>query len=137
MFKLNFATPDKKVVSDQELQNVIVPAFAGELDILEGHAPLMTTLEPGILRYTLKNGDTGSYAIGWGYCQVSSEGVNILAETAATAAEVNVKADKDLLKLEEEKLASVSLDDGEWTSTQNQVARLKAELDLAETTKLH
>jgi F-type H+-transporting ATPase subunit epsilon len=137
MFKLNFATPDKKVVTDQELQNVIVPAFAGELDILEGHAPLMTTLEPGILKYTLKNGETASYAIGWGYCQVSVEGVNILADAASTASEIDAKKASDGLKKEEAKLAADSLNDVEWKTTQNEVARLKAELDLAERSKLH
>jgi F-type H+-transporting ATPase subunit epsilon len=137
MFKLNFATPEKKVITDQELVNIIVPAFAGELDILEGHSPLMTTLEPGILKYTLKNGDSQSYAIGWGYCQVSSEGVNILAEAASTAAEVDVKAANEDLKQEEAKLAAESLDDGDWQTTQHEIARLKAELDLADRTKLH
>ena len=137
MFKLNFATPDKKVVTDQELENVIVPAFAGELDILEGHAPLMTTLEPGILKYTLKNGESASYAIGWGYCQVSSEGVNILAEAASTAAEIDTKKAGEDLKKEEAKLAADSLNDVEWKTTQNEVARLKAELDLVDRTKLH
>jgi F-type H+-transporting ATPase subunit epsilon len=137
MFKLNFSTPDKKVVTDQELQNVIVPAFAGELDILEGHSPLMTTLEPGILKYTLKNGETSSYAIGWGYCQVSAEGVNILADAASTAAEIDTKKASDGLKKEEAKLAADSLNDVEWKTTQNELARLKAELDLAERSKLH
>lgn len=137
MFKLNFATPDKKVVSDADLEFIIVPAYAGTLDILPGHAPLMTTLEAGILEYKLKTGEHAKFAISWGYCQVSPEGVNVLAETAMTANEIDIKADQDRLRVEESRLATESLDDAQWTTVQNEIARLKAELELAGPNKSH
>lgn len=130
MFKLNFATPDKKIVTDQELEEISLPAYAGELNILPGHAPLMTTLEAGILRYRLKNGETARVAIGWGYCQVSPEAVNVLAETAMGTDEIDVKEVQDLLKTQEERLATEALDDADWKHLQNDIARLKAELEL-------
>ena len=130
MFKLNFATPDKKIVTDQELEEISLPAYAGELNILPGHAPLMTTLEAGILRYRLKNGETARIAIGWGYCQVSPEAVNVLAETAMGTVEIDVKEVQDLLRTQEERLATEALDDADWKHLQNDIARLKAELEL-------
>src|SRR5579871_1673691 len=89
MFKLFFATPEKKIVADAELEEIRVPGYAGELDILPGHVPLMTTLEPGILRYKLKNAAMEKMAISWGYCQVSAEGVTVLVEGAVQDAELN------------------------------------------------
>lgn len=130
MFKLNFATPNKKVVTDQELEEITLPAHAGELNILPGHAPLMTTLEAGILKYRLKNGETAKIAIGWGYCQVSPDAVNVLAETAVTADEVNTKDVQDRLKTHEGRMANESLNDASWNHAQQEIARLKAELDL-------
>lgn len=130
MFKLNLATPDKKLVTDQELEEISIPAHAGELNILPGHAPLMTTLTAGILRYRLKNGETAKVAIGWGYCQVSTEAVNVLAETAVEADEVDIKALQDSLRLQEGKLATETLDDADWKKTQNEISRIKAEMDL-------
>lgn len=130
MFKLNFATPDKKVVSDADLEFIIVPAFAGALDILPGHAPLMTTLEAGILAYKLKDGEAQKFAISWGYCQVSPEGVNVLAESAMASGDIDLKVVNDHLKVEENRLAVESLDDTQWTHTQNEIARLKAEIEL-------
>ncbi len=135
MFKLNFATPDKKVVSEQELDSIVVPAFRGELNILPGHAPLMTTLEPGILKYRLKNGEEKKIAIGWGYCQVSPEGVNVLAETAMASDEIDTKIVLEHLKAQEQKLGSQALDDHEWENVQHEIGRLKAELELAKQTK--
>lgn len=132
MFKLTLVTPEKKIVADQELDEVTVPAFKGELNILEGHAPLMTTLEPGILKYKLKGfGTAEELAIGWGYCQVSSEGVNILAESAMAASDIDVAVVKQLLQKEETKLTTESLDDAQWEHTQHEINRLKAEIELA------
>jgi F-type H+-transporting ATPase subunit epsilon len=130
MFKLNFATPDKKIVADQELDEITLPAFRGELNILPGHSPLVTTLEAGILRYRLKNGETQKVAIGWGYCQVSPEGVNVLAETAVESDEIDTKVVSDRLKALEFRLANDSLDDVNWEHVQQDIARLKAELNL-------
>lgn len=130
MFKLNLVTPEKKIVTDQELEEITLPAFKGELNILPGHAPLMTTLEAGILTYRLKNGETGRYAIGWGYCQVSADGVTVLAEDAVTAAEVDTKVAADHLSKNEARLLNESLDDQEYEKVQHEIARLHAELDI-------
>lgn len=137
MFKLNLMTPEKKMVADQELNEITVPAFKGELNILPGHAPLMTTLEPGILSYKLKNGETAKVAIGWGYCQVSPEAVNVLAELAFSADEINTKNVQEKLKSEELRLANETLSDLDWNLVQHEIARLRAELELAGGTKSH
>jgi len=131
MFKLNFATPDKKIVTDQELDEITIPAFAGELNVLPGHAPLMTTLEAGILRYRLKNGETARVAISSGYCQVSPEAVNVLAETAVAAENIDPRSVEESLRIQEEKLATEFLDDVDWKHLQREISRLKAELELS------
>lgn len=130
MFTLNLVTPEKKIVTNQELEEITLPAFKGELNILPGHAPLMTTLEAGILSYRLKNGETGRYAIGWGYCQVSAEGVSVLAENAMAASEIDVKHVQEHLSKNEGRLLNESLDDQEFEKVQHEIARLQAELEI-------
>lgn len=130
MFKLYFATPDKKVVSDIELEEITLPAYSGELNILPGHAPLMTSLEAGILKYKLKTGQTEKLAISWGYCQISSDGVTVLAETAVSADEIDTKVVEQHLKDNENKVSNESLDDSQWEKAQHEIARLRAELNL-------
>jgi F-type H+-transporting ATPase subunit epsilon len=130
MFKLNLATPEKKIVAGQELQDITLPAFKGELNILLGHAPLMTTLNPGILSYRLKDGTSAKMAISWGYCQVSPEGVNVLAESAVSADQIDISVVKDHLKNYETRLSSDSMSEHEWQTIQNEVSRLRAEIEL-------
>lgn len=131
MFKLDFVTPNGKIVVDQELAEITLPAERGELNILPGHAPLMTTLRPGVLSYKLKNGEAGKYAISWGYAQVSDHGLSVLAETAVAPVDINVKADQDLLKQLENRLLNETLSEEEWLKVQGELETVKAELDLA------
>lgn len=124
-------------MADEELEEITLPANRGELNILPGHAPLMTTLEAGILRYRLKNGVSKKVAIGWGYCQVSPEAVNVLAETAMAAEEIDVKVVQEHLKAQESKLATESLNDRDWEHANHEIERLRAELNLAAPSKGH
>ncbi len=124
MFTLNLVTPEKKLVAGQEIDEILVPAYRGELDLLPGHAPLMTTLNPGILRYRLK-GEPQLYAvaISWGYCQVSPEGVNILAETAERPEEIDLDRAHTAKNMAEQKLASADLSVEDLAKYQNKITR--------------
>jgi F-type H+-transporting ATPase subunit epsilon len=92
MFSLTLVTPAKKILEKAPLKEVKVPAHRGELEILQGHAPLITTLEAGVLSYTLADNTEQRVAISWGYCEVTSSGeINVLAETAETKEEISVE----------------------------------------------
>ena len=49
--KLNLITPQKQLLSDLEVESVVLPAFQGELGVLPGHIPMMVQLGFGSLRY--------------------------------------------------------------------------------------
>jgi F-type H+-transporting ATPase subunit epsilon len=99
MFTLSLVTPEKKLVTDLEIDEVIVPGYKGQLDILPGHAPLMTTLSVGILKYRAKGTTTyESVVLSWGYCEVHPEGVTILAETAESIDEIDKVRAEEALK---------------------------------------
>ena len=88
--KLSLATPDKKIADGVEIDELIVPGYRGQLDILPGHAPLVTTLVAGTLKYRLKGTSTyETVVVSWGFCEVHPEGVIVLAETAEALEEIN------------------------------------------------
>lgn len=81
--KLTLVTPEKKLLAEAEVEEIFVPGYRGELNILPGHAPLMTTLSTGIVKYRLKStSELKSVIVSWGYCEVNPQGVVVLAETA-------------------------------------------------------
>lgn len=93
MFTLTLVTPQKKILEGAELKEVYVPGFRGELEILPGHAALVTTLEAGVVKYKLAGStELKALAISWGYCEVTSAGeVTVLAETAEAPEEIDLK----------------------------------------------
>jgi len=134
MFKLNLVTPEKKVAVDLEILFVTVPAFKGEVDILPGHTPFVTTLETGVLTYKAKGGDKIFKAVvSWGYCEVSPEGVNILADFIQTPEEIVVEESKKQLEANVKKLGTEVLSDEQFNIAQAEVARARAALDLTAT----
>lgn len=130
MFKLTLVTPEKRLVLDQEIDEVTVPAFRGELNILPGHAPLITTLGTGVLRYKLKGQEPQMVSISWGYCQVSPTGVNILAEYAAVPVELQIEELRKTLAEAERRLGTETLSEEQWTEAQRDVAKARTGMEI-------
>ncbi len=109
--KLTLVTPERRLLTDVEVEEVFVPGLRGELNILPGHAPLMTTLTTGVLRYRLK-GQTEllPVVVSWGYCQVNPKGVVVLAETAERPEDIDQDRALAAWKLSQERLDSGELD---------------------------
>lgn len=132
MFKLNVLTPERKAVFDQEITEVSVPAYSGEMTILPGHAPLITTLGTGILRYKIKGLEKSYRAVvSWGYCEVSPTAVNVLAEFMQTPEEVVVEASEKNLVAAEQKLVTQILNDADYEATVNEAKKARAAINLA------
>jgi len=84
---VELVTTERRVLT-QEADIVIAPGTEGELGILPRHAPLVTTLNPGVM--TLRNdGEEQILAIGGGFLQVYRDRVLILADAAERSDEID------------------------------------------------
>jgi len=109
---LQLVTPYKKVLS-QEVDEVTAPGTMGELGVLPGHTPLLTTLKIGELSYRDGN-ETFHVAVNWGYLEIEEEQVNVLVETAEPADEIDLARAKAALGRAEEALKRLSTDDKKY-----------------------
>jgi F-type H+-transporting ATPase subunit epsilon len=75
-------------MSDTDVDMVVAPASEGEVGILPRHAPLLSTLRPGMLRIK-KDGAETEMAVSGGFLQVNQDRVLILADTAERAEEID------------------------------------------------
>jgi F-type H+-transporting ATPase subunit epsilon len=87
--QLEIVTPEKLAYQD-EVDSVVLPGSEGELGVLPHHAPLVSTLGVGELRYR-KGGVEESFAIVGGFLQVRPDKVVVLAETADMASEIDLE----------------------------------------------
>ncbi len=123
LMQLDIVTPEKKAFSD-EVDSVIVPGINGEMGILKAHAPLITTLAPGELRY-MKNGQEIPLAIGTGIMEVSHDRVSVLTDMAIDEEEVDVDAVEKALARAQEKLQT---EPDNFDATQVLIAKSMAQL---------
>lgn len=111
MFQLTLLTPQKKLLVDESVEEVFIPGYEGEMHILPGHAPLMSMMGTGVMKYRKAGeGKLTPIAISWGYAEVSPSGMNVLAETAETAEEIDLGRAKAAEKKAETELANLDLD---------------------------
>jgi F-type H+-transporting ATPase subunit epsilon len=86
--RVQIVTAEREVFSDQAVDMVVAPGAEGVVGILPRHAPLLTTLVPGVVR--IKHGGTEqALAVGGGFLQVARDNVLILADTAEREDEVD------------------------------------------------
>lgn len=78
--QFDLVSPERKLASVLA-REVRIPGADGDLTAMPDHAPLITTLRPGILTVVSAEGTT-SYAVTGGFAEISSQGVSVLAERA-------------------------------------------------------
>lgn len=90
-FKFELVSPEKLLVSD-EVEQVLVPGAEGDMTVLAHHAPVLTTIRPGLLDIGYPGGKTQRFFLRGGFAEVNPEGLTVLAETAIDLDEL--KADQ-------------------------------------------
>ncbi len=78
--QFDLVSPERSLASFAASE-VGIPGADGDLTAMEGHAPTITSLRPGILRAVGANG-VKSYVVTGGFAEISASGVSILAERA-------------------------------------------------------
>ena len=85
--QLEIVTPEAKIFSD-EVTTVVLPGSLGEMGVLPNHAPIVTALLPGELRFT-KDNVTTEMAIGEGFVEVTGTTVKVLTDLAVSEAGID------------------------------------------------
>jgi F-type H+-transporting ATPase subunit epsilon len=129
-FKLAIVTPYEDVL-DMECQEVVAPGVNGEIGLLPGHVPLVTTLRPGVLT-VFKEGKKSVYAVSTGYAEIEQDKVTILTDACEAQGSIDVERARRALSESEKKLESLSPDEADYRTQQRRIQRATARLDAAE-----
>jgi F-type H+-transporting ATPase subunit epsilon len=86
--RVQIVTAEREVFAEDGVDMVVAPGAEGVLGILPRHAPLLTTLNPGVVRVK-RGGTEEAMSVGGGFLQVARDQVLILADTAERADEVD------------------------------------------------
>ena len=109
-FKFELVSPERLLVSGN-VEQVIVPGSEGEMTVLAHHAPLLTTLRPGLLDIGFPGGgEHQRYFVRGGFAEVSPAGLTVLAETAIDLVELDAAQFAQAVKDAEEDVADATDD---------------------------
>jgi F-type H+-transporting ATPase subunit epsilon len=106
-FKFELVSPERLLVSG-EVEQVLVPGAEGDMTVLAHHAPLLTTLRPGLLDIGLSGGEHQRYFIRGGFAEVGPSGLTVLAETAIDLVELDAGRFAQAVKDAEEDVADAA-----------------------------
>jgi F-type H+-transporting ATPase subunit epsilon len=117
---LQLVSPERVLVEEQ-VSEVQVPALDGYIGVLPGHAPLLSELKPGgVLTYQTGTG-AKVLAVYGGFVEVQPDRVRILADAAERREEINVEQARETLR------KAMEPDNAE----QNELMRAQARVDAA------
>ena len=86
--QFDLVSPERSLASMQ-VAEVQIPGADGDLTAMPGHAPVITTLRPGVLKVSGPDG-AQDFLVTGGFAEVNSEGTSILAEKATPVADAKV-----------------------------------------------
>ena len=86
--KVEIVTAEQLVYSEEDVDQLLVPGVEGELGVLTLHAPLLTMIQPGVLRI-VKGDEEVEMAITGGFIEVRNNRITILADAAERAEEID------------------------------------------------
>ncbi len=109
-FKFELVSPERLLVAE-EVEQVLVPGAEGDMTILAYHAPLLTTLRPGVLDIGFPGGgERRRYFIRGGFAEIGPSGLTVLAETAIDLNELDAGQLSQAVKDAEDDVADATDD---------------------------
>lgn len=122
--QFDLVSPERLLISEA-VEHVVVPGAEGYLTVLPNHAPLMTTLKPGVLEVKDASGDVRRYFVRGGFADVTPAGLTILADQAIRVEELNASELDQQIREAEEDLADFAEDFERRTAAEKRLNDLR------------
>ena len=109
-FKVEIVNPEKSFLNKEDVLEVVVPAFEGEMGILKDHISIISFLKPGIIKILSKSGDE-NYYVEDGIVEFKNNNLSILTSSILNIADIDKSKRQDLLKIAEEEANKSEIND--------------------------
>ena len=109
-FKIEIVNPEKSFLSKEDVTEVVVPAFEGEMGILKDHISIISFLKPGIITIYAKSGEEKFY-VEDGIVEFKNNNLSILTSSIFNLKEIEKNKLQDLLKNAEEEANKDEIND--------------------------
>ena len=109
-FKIEIVNPEKSFLVKEDVSEVVVPAFEGEMGILKDHISIISFLKPGIIKISSKSGNE-NYYVEDGIIEFKNNNLSILTSKIFSIKDLDKSKKGDLLKKAEEEASKAEISD--------------------------
>jgi len=109
-FKVEIVNPEKSFLVKDDVSEVVLPAFEGEMGILKDHISIISFLKPGIIKILSKSGQE-NYYVEDGIVEFKNNNLSILTSTIFNLSDMDKSKQQDLLKQAEEEANKIDISD--------------------------
>jgi len=109
-FKVEIVNPEKSFLVKEDVSEVVVPAFEGEMGILKDHISIISFLKPGIIKILSKSGDENFY-VEDGIVEFKNNNLSILTSSIFNLNDFDKTKQKEMLKQAEEEASKPEIND--------------------------
>ena len=109
-FKIEIVNPEKSFLSKEDVTEVVIPAFEGEMGILKDHISIISFLKPGIITIHARSGEEKFY-VEDGIVEFKNNNLSVLTSSIFNLKEIEKNKLQDLLKVAEEESNKPEIND--------------------------
>ena len=109
-FKIEIVNPEKSFLSKEDVIEVVVPAFEGEMGILKNHISIISFLKPGIITIYANSGKEKFY-VEDGIVEFKNNNLSVLTSSIFNLKEIEKSKLQELLKAAEEETSKPEIND--------------------------
>ena len=125
---LTVVTRERKIL-DEQVDEVELPAFNGEIGVLPGHTPLLALLKIGQMRYR-QGTNVERLVISWGFAEVLPDRVIVLAERGFLPDEIDLAKAEEQRRQAEKEIADLSSHDPEFAVVEGRLEESVAMINI-------
>ena len=108
-----------KLLFSGDVASVNIPGTEGDMTIMPMHAPVLSTLRPGIVVVTKDSGAPEKIFVRGGFAEVNAKGLTVLAETAIASGDLDAGALAAQIKSAEDEVAAAKDDESKRRANEN------------------
>ena len=124
-FKIEIVNPEKSFFFKDDVTEVVVPAYEGEMGILKDHISIISFLKPGIIKIFSKSGDE-KYYVEDGIVEFKNNNLSILTSSILNFSEMDKSKQENLLKLAQEEANKPDISDQSKFLVEQKIEVLKS-----------
>ena len=124
-YSLEIVNPEKSFLSKNDVTEVVVPAFEGEIGILKDHISIISFLKPGIIKVFSKSGEN-SYYVNDGIIEFKNNNLSILTSLILNLKDIDKGKISEIQKSAEEELGNSEISDQEKYLLDQKIEVLKS-----------